>query len=173
MKILFTWIYPTTDSPDLINCSKVFKIFRSPTFLQNLQKGHFRGRKAAEGGTFRNPPPALRRAPRSGLGEFWRCCTEYRGEFWRCCTEYRGTFRNPPPALRRAPRSGLGEFWRCCTEYRDTFSAPRSGLGEFWRCCTEYRGTFSAPEAFVPHGPRLGSRGPNLGPPRSHRSPKH
>ena len=133
MYILFTWIYPTTDSPDLINCSKVFKIFRSPTFLQNLQKPHFRGRKAAEG----------------------------------------GTFRNPPPALRRAPRSGLGEFWRCCTEYRDTFSAPRSGLGEFWRCCTEYRGTFSAPEAFVPHGPRLGSRGPNLGPPRSHRSPKH
>ena len=100
--------------------------------------------KAAEGGTSRNPPPALRRAPRSGLGEFWRCCTEYRGTF-------------------SAPRSGLGEFWRCCTGYPGTFSAtraqstnpatlppcprscfcafpcfvphaaPRSGLGEFWR----------------------------------------
>jgi len=75
--------------------------------LQNLKKPHFRGRKAAEGGTFRNPPPALRRAPRSGLGEFWRCCTEYRDTF-------------------SAPRSGLGEFWRCCTEYRGTFSAPEA-----------------------------------------------
>ena len=30
--ILFTWIYPTTDSPDPFNCPKVFKIFRRGTF---------------------------------------------------------------------------------------------------------------------------------------------
>ena len=54
--------------------------------------------------------------------------------------------------------------------------AASGSFGESPTSCTEYRGAFSAPEAFVPHAARrdeVRAGGPNLGPPRSHRSPKH
>ena len=54
--------------------------------------------------------------------------------------------------------------------------AASGSFGESPTSCTAYRGEFSAPEAFVPHAARrdeVRAGGPNLGPPRSHRSPKH
>ena len=57
LEILFTWIYPTTDSPDLINCSKVFKIFRRGTFCSRIfRRGTFEDARPPKAERSATPP---------------------------------------------------------------------------------------------------------------------
>jgi len=111
-----------------------------------INLGHFRPRKAAEVAV---PPPTAPRPPHTLCGHRRRRDTFPRGS----------AERSAPPQLSGERRG-----------------AASGSFGESPTSCTAYRGEFSAPEAFVPHAARrdeVRAGGPNLGPPRSHRSPKH
>ena len=111
-----------------------------------LQNPHFRPRKAAEVAV---PPPTAPRPPHTLCGHRRRRDTFPRGS----------AERSAPPQLSGERRG-----------------AASGSFGESPTSCTAYRGEFSAPEAFVPHAARrdeVRAGGPNLGPPRSHRSPRH